>query len=352
MDLILNLDESSWKLKLSDDYTEVQDDRISLRLDLLEIEKIKQPYTEMSEHKEVEYVMSSIKRDQFLHPIFVFRTESKNMVLADGAHRIQALKEMGCSLVPSIILDEKTTRKDSWIKLFHSKVPSYKLVYKYIAPNQRKHIIHQQFDLLSIDTLIDYQYRKNILAIYKDAENIHIFSFKNLKDSNRKEKLQLIKMLDQILDTESQGKSYAIVTKANEDQFNYYSYLMIPPPSDSIELDLLIKFPELRRPKAFCIKPAIRMVYLPISVGLLKNKRKEAISELKQAVNARLPDFKTIYLKLSFSKSLDLSWYYQILIICSLQNFLTDVVDSEKDLLQDLLEGVELLNENYQRVIV
>ena len=83
------------------------------------------------------------------------------------------------------------------------------------------------------------------------------------------------------------------------------------------------------------------MVHFPISIDLLKQERTKALPELSKYLESKLETFNTIFLKLSFSKSLDISWYYHILLVGDKESFLNDVLDEkEKILIRQLLDPV------------
>ena len=145
-----------------------------------------------------------------------------------------------------------------------------------------------------------------------------------------------------ILTLDSDDKKYTLISKLEEEEFNFSKYLMIPPPQDALEFEQLVLFSELRRPKAFRIRTPIRLVHLPIPIEILQKERNNGMERLQFIINQKLKDFKSIFLKLSFSKSLDISWYYHILLIGSRENFLKDVSNEERDLINQLLDNVSL----------
>lgn len=342
MELNLHLMENKkWKINISDDYSEIKDNKFVLNIELIEINKIQEPYIILPDAHEVSKVKESILTKGFLHPILVFK-ENNNYILADGTHRIEALQQLKCNLIPVLIIKREEAVLDSWVKILKSKSPPYKSIYKKVSPNQRKNIIHQEYDLLSIDSLLELQHRNDVIAVYSDGKNVHVFS--NKDQTNRLEHLRLMKYFDEVLDHED--KEYTLISKTDEKQFNYNKYLMIPPPNDVLnDLDYLIKNKDLRIPKAFRIQIPIRLVHIPISVEVLKLDLKSAIEHVTISINECITSFSTIFLKLSFSKSLDISWYYHILLIGSKMSFLSDLEVNSKEAkrIKDFFDPIKLI---------
>ena len=70
---------------------------------------------------------------------------------------------------------------------------------------------------------------------------------------------------------------------------------------------------------------------------IAQKKKNETPQKLDKTIK-----YQSFFLKLSFSKSLDISWYYHILLIGSRENFLKDVSNEERDLINQLLDNVSL----------
>lgn len=148
MDFILNLaNKYHWKITLnelyqSEKYFEHQDDvnetNLELKLDIIPIDKIFEHEVTSSNNTELENLKKSIEKEGFLHPIVV--TEHKDYwILADGTYRKKALEQLDCKYVPALVIKE-SFRRDTWVRVFNGRIPSYKNVYKKTKSyDQEKH---------------------------------------------------------------------------------------------------------------------------------------------------------------------------------------------------------------------
>lgn len=337
----------TWKLQLSEhyklyseNYPDIKQNNLEIHIDLIPIDKIHEHEVELPNKNEIDSIVDSIQRKGFLHPILV--TEHNDYwILADGTHRKKALEKLNCKFIPAIILkDSDSIRRDTWVRIFNSRMPSYKQFYKKLSPHQRKNIVHKQFDIIHIETLIEYQYKEDLIAVYKDGTFFHVFL--NKEFTNRLDHLKLIKIFDQTFD--SDDKSYIMVSKANEKEFNFNEYILLPSPIDSLkDLEYLVKYKELRRSRASRVIIPLRLIHIPLDYKILKLSKEEAEDAFENIFQNYLKQdlFRTIFLKLSITKSLDISWYYHILLIGTIESFLTDVPEEEKEKVSGLLENIE-----------
>ena len=332
MDFILNLaNKHQWKITLnelyqSEKYFEHQDDvnesNLELFLDIIPLDKIFEHEVTSSEGTELETVKQSIELNGFLHPIVV--TENKDYwILADGTYRKKALEQLNCKFVPAIVIKE-SFRRDTWVRVFNGRIPSFKNVYKKLSPHQRKNITHLEFDIVDFDSLINYQYKEDLIALVKDGYTVHVFL--NKEFANRLDHLKLIKTFDQVF-SES-PKTYMMVSKANEQEFNFNEFLLLPSPIDQLkDLEYLVKYPELRRTRASRAIIPLRLIHMPLDYTILRQSSDEIIEHIyKNIVNYIDKDmFRSIFLKLSVVKSLDISWYYHILMIADTDSFIKEL---------------------------
>ena len=203
MEFVFNLgNKYQWKFILNELYQSekyfehqpnVNETNLELFLDIIPLDKIFEHEVASTNTNELENVKHSIEKNGFLHPIVV--TESKNYyILADGTHRKKALEQLNCKYVPAMIIKE-SYRRDTWVRVFNDRIPSYKNVYKKLSPMQRKNITHLEFDIIDFDTLISYQYKEDLIALVKDGYHIHVFL--NKEFTNRLDHLKLVKIFDQ-----------------------------------------------------------------------------------------------------------------------------------------------------------
>lgn len=351
MDFILNLaNKYHWKITLNDlykseKYFEHQDDvnenNLELRLDIIPLDKIFEHEVPSAEN-ELEKVKTSIEQNGFLHPIVV--TENKDYwILADGTYRKKALEQLNCKYVPALVIKE-SFRRDTWVRVFNSRIPSYKNVYKKLSPMTRKNITHLEFDIIDFDTLINYQYKEDLIALIKDGYNIHVFL--NKEYSNRLDHLKLIKVFDDVFSEGS--KNYMMVSKANEQEFNFNEYLLLPSPIDQLkDLEYLVRYPELRRTRASRAIIPLRLIHLPIDYTILQLSYDEILEHLYKTIvqNMEKDLFRSIFLKLSLVKSLDISWYYHILLIGDKDNFIKYLEPEDARKIESLLESLDEMKE-------
>jgi hypothetical protein len=274
----------------------------------------------------------------FLHPILV--TEHDDYwILADGTHRKKALEQLGCKFIPALIIKE-SLRRDTWVRLFNGRMQTYKNVYKKLSPHQRKNITHLEFDIVDMESLINYQYQEDLIALLKDGYHFHVFL--NKEPGNRLDHLKLIKIFDETFSTEK--TSHMMVSKANEQEFNFNEYMLLPSPIDQLkDLEYLVKYPELRRSRASRAIIPIRLLHLPIDHSLLQLTYDEIIESVQVKIDKFIKEeqFRSIFLKLSVIKTLDISWYYHILLIGSKDTFLAEVDEQSKGKIESLLEMIE-----------
>lgn len=347
MDVLVNLaNKYQWKFTLNELYQsekyfehldEINENNLELYLDVIPIEKIFEHEVTSSDNNELEIVQNSIEKNGFLHPIVV--TENKDFyILADGTHRKKALEQLNCKFVPALILKE-SFRRDAWVRVFNERIPSYKNVYKKLSPNQRKNITHLEYDIIDFETLLTYQYKPDLIALVKDGYNVHVFL--NKEYNNRLDHLKLIKIFD---DTFSEAKkTYMMISKANENEFNYNEYLLLPSPIDTLkDLEYLVKYPELRRTRASRAIIPIRLIYLPIEVAVLQKSYDEIIDHFLAIISTNIENdmFRSIYLKLSVVKNVDISWFYHILLLGDKERFIKDL-DPKDTKIIPLLESVD-----------
>ncbi len=352
MDFILNLaNKYHWKITLnelyqSEKYFEHQDDvneeNLELKLDIIPLDKIYEHEETSSTTTELETVKKSIEQNGFLHPIVV--TENQDYwILADGTHRKKALEQLNCKYVPALVIKE-SFRRDTWVRVFNGPIASYKNVYKKLSPHQRKNITHLEFDIIDFDTLINYQYKEDLIALVKDGYNIHVFL--NKEYAHRLEHLKLIKTFDEVFS--EKPKNYMMVSKANEHEFNFNEYLLLPSPIDQLkDLEYLVRYPELRRTRASRAIIPLRLVHLPIDYEILKLSSEEIVDHLYKTLQTNMEQdlLRSIFLKLSLVKSLDISWYYHILLIGDKDNFIHYLDEKDAKKIETLLESIDEIKE-------
>ena len=317
---------------------EVNENNLELYLDIIPLDKIFEHEVVADSHaKELASVKNSIEKNNFLHPIIV--TEHKDYwILADGTHRKKALEQLNCNYVPALVLKE-SFRRDTWVRVFNGKIPSYRKVYNKLSPHQRKNITHLEFDIVDFDTLINYQYKEDLIALLKDGYHVHVFL--NKESANRLDHLKLVKIFDQ---TFAEGEvNYMMVSKANEHEFNYNEYLLLPSPVDSLkDLEYLVRYPELRRTRASRAIIPLRLVHLPVDYSILQKSYDEIVEYFYNIIATNIDKnlFRSVFLKLSVDKTLDISWFYHILLIGSVDSFMKhDGIKNPK--LEALLESIE-----------
>ena len=354
MDFILNLaNKYQWKITLNELYQSekyfehqpnVNENNLELYLDIIPLEKIfEHEVVATSTSKELESVKQSIEKNGFLHPIVV--TENKDYwILADGTHRKKALEQLNCKYVPALVIKE-SFRRDTWVRVFNGKISSYKNVYKKLSPHQRKNITHLEFDIVDFDSLINYQYKEDLIALVKDGYHIHVFL--NKEFANRLDHLKLVKIFDQTFS--ENNMNYMMISKANEYEFNFNEYLLLPSPIDQLkDLEYLVRYPELRRTRASRAIIPLRLIYLPIDYSILKMSYDEIVEHVyrKMQDNFEKDMFRSIFLKLSVVKSLDISWYYHILLIADKTRFIKDLdeKDTKIEVLLESIDEVKALN--------
>lgn len=348
MDFLFNLaNKYQWKFTLNElyqsekyfkDRDEVNETNLELYLDIIPIDKIFQhEETSSTGNKELENVKKSIETNGFLHPILV--TEHKDYyVLADGTHRKKALEQLQCKFVPALIIKE-SFRRDTWVRVFSGKTPSYRNVYKKLSPHQRKNITHLEFDIIDFDTLINYQYREDLIALFKDGYHVHVFL--NKEHANRLDHLKLIKIFDQTFTSED--LNYMMVSKANEQEFNFNEYLLLPSPIDNLkDLEYLVKYPELRRTRASRAIIPLRLIHLPVPHIILQKTYDEIVEYIHKIILSNIENnkFRSVFLKLSVDKTIDISWFYHILLLGSVDSFMK-FDGSKNPKLGALLESIE-----------
>ena len=352
MDFILNLaNKYQWKFVLNELYQSekyfesqpnVDENNLELFLDIIPLDKIYEHEVPASNTNELENLKDSIIKNGFLHPIVV--TEHDNYwILADGTYRKKALEQLSCKYVPALVIKEYF-RRDTWVRVFNERIPTYKNVYKKLSPHQRKNITHLEFDIVDFDSLINYQYKEDLIALVKDGYHIHVFL--NKEFTNRLDHLKLIKVFDQ---TFSEGfNNYMMVSKANEHEFNFNEYLLLPSPIDQLrDLEYLVKYPELRRTRASRAIIPLRLIDLPVDHSVLALSLDEIIEHFYSLISNNIEKqmLRSIFLKLSVVKSLDISWYYHILLIGDKDNFIKELDPKDSKKVELLLESIEEIKE-------
>ena len=207
----------------------------------------------------------------------------------------------------------------------------------YIVFSKLKNITHLEFDIIDFDTLINYQYKEDLIALVKDGYNIHVFL--NKEYTHRLDHLKLIKTFDEVF-SES-PKSYMMVSKANEQEFNFNEYLLLPSPVDQLkDLEYLVT----RASRAII---PLRLIHLPIDYNILKLSYDEIVDHLYKTIQTNMEKdlFRSIFLKLSLVKSLDISWYYHILLIGDKDNFILNLDKQDAKKIETLLESIDEIKE-------
>ena len=104
-----------------------------------------------------------------------------------------------------------------------------------------------------------------------------------------------------------------------------------------------MRYPELRRTRASRAIIPLRLIQLPIDITTLQKSYDEIIEYFNKLIIENLAQhkFRSLFPKLSVVKSLDISWYYHILLIADKERFIKELDHSEAQKIEALLESIE-----------
>lgn len=350
MDITLNLGTKySWQFAVSEFHPLNEQNTSTLRLETI-------PLSNLFEHEAViEQLfnaeqkgypsLSSLKQNilehGFLHPVLAqYLQSSKKWVLADGTHRLKAMEALKSKYILGMNLLKENYRRDCWIKTLPAiGTVDWQQTLEWLHTKYNKRVLIQTVPLEErLDFLCD-ELEPNLVAYINTTEEAYEIIDKHPED--RKSHLQLIKEIDDKIDHPE--KDYKIRSEVSIEKD---SFLLLPPPIDEVnDFSYLVDNKDLRRVKGSRTMLDVRIVYFPVPFEVLQGTETEIYSYLAEEINTKLTEkaVGTIYLKKTFTTSLDPSWYYHTLLVgdkklffqeaqtekekTNLENFFTPVIE-------------------------
>lgn len=251
----------------------ISSNRYQVALDLPEISKVVEHEIVLLESY-LDDLVDSIRVAGFLDPILVTPSNG-GYVVADGTHRLYALKQIKIQdkidllHIPVAVLHENWFVRKAWAMVFEEGVRNLSVIEKewnLIPTNiESEENIWASFD------------RGTVSAIVRSGSKSFL-----VEESSRSRELFLknVKRIDSII---GMPDRYLIASEALKSGFDW---VMLAPPVDRLgDMRILVKNAKLRRRKGSRTIVPIRLMYLPLSVGLLRLPKERAIKKITMKID-------------------------------------------------------------------
>ena len=283
-------------------------------------------------------LIRSIVENGFTYPILSTRDEYKNRwIIADGTHRVEAMKELGITFIPAIILSHNSPngqfKRTSWSKIIPKEsiesfpvLPSNIKVKKLtISPIKDNGSSLRECNHTISQLLID----PNVLGIYRKDNQYYLLEPE--LHVNRKDHLELIYWLD--TNNDPIYKRYLTLDQTLKDQEDMFIF---SPPNDALgDLYYLAQFPELRRVKGSKTLVPWRIIQYPIPLAALKNSYDEALKTLEDTMDRYIKiGIKYTFLENGCIKSVDNALFDHYLFIIDFLEFSKTISKDEREKFQ------------------
>ena len=283
-------------------------------------------------------LVRSIKENEFTYPVLCTYDDYKDRwIIADGTHRVEAMKQLEVTYIPAIILSYNSTKgqfkRTSWAKMipkngnkdFPALPPNIQIKKLALSPIKDY-----------VDSIPEFKYEISELLTHSNALGIyrkdnHYYLLESGIELNRKEQLDLILRLDN--NNNPTDKRYLTIDQALKSQENM---LILAPPNDALgDLYYLSQFPELRRVKGSKTLVPWRIVQFPVPLLSLKQSYTEALNILEDKIDQFIKiGIKYTFLEHDSMQSIDNALFGHYLVIIDFLSFLKTINKDELEKFQ------------------
>ncbi|MHA1753894.1 MAG: hypothetical protein ACTSYR_00010 [Candidatus Odinarchaeia archaeon] len=299
MSVRINFDKYNWKISF-----EGLDEDYKVDLSISEVNNIIEHEITLPDEKLIDRLIESFNKEGLLNPILVTKMENK-YIIADGTHRLYCLRKIGLkekrqANVLIYVLKSSNFKRESWVFVYNNALPLDEI------KNAGFDII--EFKKSQFHSFYSSLVNGEIQAIIK-TKNRFFRIIKKCK--NRIEFLKSLKTLDLIL-----GEYDNLIPNYDENEMIPNFAILAPPVDEKGDIELLIKYKELRRKKASKTRTPIRPLFFGIPLNILlsdaETLKKYIVNKIEDSIKRR----SIIFVKSPIMKSGLINFIdYNILII-------------------------------------
>ncbi len=275
-----NLGEYSWRIKFED----LNDDFI-VEFGLSDISRIVEHERTVSDKSVIKKLIESFNLEGFLHPILVTEL-GRNYVIADGTHRLFALREISLKenlrvYAPLNILRHPYFKRDSWVFYFNRKIDLERIIEAGFTVTRVNPV---NLDEASIKVL-----NGELQALIKTGGEF--FSVQR-EERSREDFLKSLRELDNIL-----GDYERLVLREDFNLKNGEMAFIAPPVDSKGDIKILVENADLRRRKASRTVVKLRPLFLDIPLNILLSGFEEVKEYMVDKIERLIFNRKVILVK-------------------------------------------------------
>ncbi len=278
--ITFNFGEHSWKVKFSN----LNGDFI-VEFGLSEINHIVEHEKTVSDKTVIDRLIESFSSEGFLHPILVTELGA-DYVIADGTHRVFALREIGlkekCKVyAPLNILRESYFKRDSWVLKFNREINLESILNAGFTVNK--------VNSLNLNEASYMVLNGDVQALIKTGGE---FFSVHRKTCSREDFLKSLKELDNIL-----GEYDKLVLREDFNSGSGEMAFIAPPVDSKGDIKILVEKNDLRRRKASRTVVKLRPLFLDTPLNMLLRGFEEMENYMVEKIEQLIFNRKIILVK-------------------------------------------------------